>query len=198
MTPNLKCVPESDLFCSAIYVHFRGVCVIWSSVEEMHLFKSDVASQFFLWCPESCQFFSLVKQAVFLAFIQGPLTAFSGTSPGLSAGCLLNYTERPEGDLQGPPYSRPTWISKLSCLLETIWSLRFLFSTQRHFQTLAGLCFLYYDLKIPDRKWVHCSGPPYIVLVSWSALLFVAWLPNSWKQFSHTSTSLNQGATTTP
>lgn len=88
--------------------------------------------------------------------------------------------------------------SELSCLLKTVWSLRFLFSTQRHFLTLAGLCILYYDIKIPDRKWIHCSGPPYIVLVSWSALLFVAWLPNSWKQFSHTSTSLNQGATTTP
>lgn len=31
MTPNLRCVPESDLFCSVIYVHFRGVCV-WSGL----------------------------------------------------------------------------------------------------------------------------------------------------------------------
>lgn len=49
--------------------------------------------------------------------------------------------------------------SELSCLLETVSSLTFLFSTQRHFQILAGVCFLYYDLKIPDRKSAHCSRP---------------------------------------
>lgn len=85
--------------------------------------------------------------------------------------------------------------SKLSSLLETVWSLKFLFSTQRHFQIIAGVCFLYYNLKIPDREWVHYSGPPYIVLVSWSSLLFAVWFPNSLKQFSHTFTSLKQGTT---